>query len=63
MCRSRDSLESVAIINFSFQVRTHIAGKFNLTWADRSAKVVYMELRGQEEQYRVLQYTVLQSDK
>lgn len=49
--RSSDIVESTARIVLLFQVQSNISQKFNLAWSENSARVVYVELRGQEEQY------------
>lgn len=44
--RNSDNIEAMDRTNLPFQAETHISEKFNLAWADSSAKVVYVELRG-----------------
>lgn len=52
-CRSRnvDSVESMAKITLPFKVQTHISEKYHLGWNDNTARIVYVELRGHEENY------------
>lgn len=51
--RKSDDVESMVRISFLFQVQAHIDEEFNFAPADSSTKVVYVKLRGQEEQYEV----------
>lgn len=43
----------MARIQVVFQFQTHISEKFNIIWADSAARVVYVDLREQEDLYRV----------
>lgn len=43
----------MARVNLLFQVQTHLSEKFNLAWEDTLERVVYTELRGREELYKV----------
>lgn len=40
--------------NLPFQVQTHISEKLNLAWEYNPERLVYIELRRQEELYEVL---------
>lgn len=48
-------MKSKARIILPYQVQTHIFEKFNLGWSESRAKVVYLEFRGQEDQYGAAQ--------
>lgn len=41
--------------NISFKVETHIHAKYILGWLHSSARMVYIELKGHEENYSILQ--------
>lgn len=49
--RSTDNIESTAKIPMPFPVQTHIYGKYNMGWRESSTRMVYVELRGFEENY------------
>lgn len=56
-CRSHniENVEYTVRINLAFHVQSHIAEEYNLEWTDSSARVVYVEFRGQEEHYGAVQ--------
>lgn len=60
-CRSRTAynLESTGLINLHFQVQANLAMKYNLGWADCSARVVYKGLHGYDKNYGTGQYDAL----
>lgn len=51
--RRTEKVESTIWVNFSFQAQTNISEKCNISWPDSSTKVVYIELRVQEDRYGV----------
>lgn len=53
--RGTYKMEFKARIDLTCQVQTHIFENVNLGWSESIAKVVYVELRGQEDQYGAAQ--------
>lgn len=51
----KDDVVSTARISLPFQVETHIHAKYNLGWRDSTARMVYVDLKGHEEHYSLVQ--------
>lgn len=47
-------IESTSRTDLLFQVQTHLLSKHKLVWSDGDVKVIYVDLRGMEENYGVV---------
>lgn len=52
--RSSDSVESTACIALPFSVQTHIYAKSNLGWKEDSTRMVYIDLKAQDDNYGMM---------